>query len=200
MKHSIEELRKIADGQLNESTLLSADASQQNEAFELDGEELDEAAVEKLLAECARSLAPMFLQHEILGESAIAALEEAVVDGYAQLENYLSAQGLQEAAAPSINPRLNVVHLNRQALMNRYRAKMILALARRANSTEFKKYKMACAMKKENFKKMASKYGTQADRLTKQYFAKMKRSGKVSAVVDSKKPEVAKKVSEKSGK
>ena len=194
MKYSIDDLRRYAAGQIDESALLSTDAASQNEAFDLDSEEIDEAA---LLAECAHSLAPMFLQAEILGEAAIEALEEAVCDGYAQLENYLSNQGLDEATAPHVNPKLNVVHLNKQALMNRYRAKMILALARRANSPEFKKYKMACAMKKDNFKKMAAKYGSQADRLTKQYFAKMKRSGKVAAVVEAKKPEIAKKVAEK---
>ena len=189
-KYTIEELRRYADGVIDESTLLSADAASQNKEFELDSDELDEAASEQLLAECARSLAPSFLQLQILGEDTVAAVEEAAVDAYGQLESYLCANGLQEASAPAINPRLNVVHLNRQALMNRYKAKMVLALARRANSTEFKKYKMACAMKKENFQKMATKYGSQADRLTKQYFAKMKRSGKVSAVVEAKKAEV----------
>lgn len=189
-KFSIEELRRYADGIIDESALLSADAAAQNKEFDLSSDEVDEAAEEQLMAECARSLAPSFLQLQILGEETVAAVEEATVDAYAQLESYLSANGLSEATAPAINPRLNVVHLNRQALMNRYRAKMVLALARRANSTEFKKYKMACAMKKENFQKMAAKYGSQADRMTKQYFAKMKRSGKVSSVVEAKKAEI----------
>lgn len=191
MKHNIEELRAHVDGIIDESALLSADAASQNETFDLDGDELDEAAMEQLLAESARAMAPMFLQYEILGEATINAVENAAVSAYKELEGYLSAQGIQEAAAPVINPRMNVVHLNRQALMNRYRARMILTLARRANTSEFKKYKMAIAMKKENFQKMSAKYGSQADRLTKQYFARMKRNGKVSSVVADKKADVA---------
>ena len=196
MKHSIEELRKFASGAIDEAALLSADAQEQD-AFNLSDDELDEAAEAKLLAECAKSLAPMFIQHEILGEAAIQSLEEATVDAYAQLENYLVAQNIQESAVPTINPKLNVVHLNRKALMARYKAKMVLALARRAQSSDFKKYKMATAMKKQYYAKMVQKYGAQADRLTKQYFQKMKRSGKVSTVVESKKPEVANKVASK---
>ena len=200
MKSNLEDLRKYAQGTIDEAALLSADAQESQSAYDLSDDELDEAAEAKLLAECAKSLAPMFIQHEILGEDAIQELEESTYDAYAQLENYLVGQNIQEAATPSINPKVNVVHLNRKALMARYRTKMVLALARKAESSDFKKYKMSKAMSKQYMMKMNQKYGAQADRLTKQYFSKMKRSGKVASVAESKKAGVAKKVATKNSK
>lgn len=188
--YNISDLRNYVAGVIDESTLLSADANNQD-AFDLDDTELDESTMNELLAECARDLTPMYIQAEILGESAIEALEEATADAYAQLEGYLINQGLQEATAPKVNPKLNVVHLNLQARKARYRAKMILSLARKANSNDFTKYKTYTKLKKDCFAKMEQKYGRTADRLTQQYFLKMKSSGKVVSVIESKKDAVS---------
>ena len=164
-------LRDYVDGSLDESAV-----AELQDSDEFASEELQEAAALGM---------PIIIQGEVVGDSLATALEEAAQEAYAQLTPYLVGQGyLSEAAAIPSNPKINVVRLNKQATMKRLTTMYTLYLARKHNDKAFKKYKLACGLKKANREIMAKKYGNKASAMAKKHYAATK-GGKVKATVSA---------------
>ena len=110
-------------------------------------------------------------------------------------QQYLIGQGLMdEASAIHIsNPKLNVVHLNKQAQINRMRSIIILKMGRKSNDKAYKKYKLGQKIKKANMEELRKKFGAKADRLAKKLWARTQKSAKIATVVDKAKGSVNKK-------
>lgn len=181
---SLKDLKAFAIGELDESAL-STDSSN-----------IDDILADKeFMTECTTLAMPLILQSEVMGESA-RALEEAAEGAYIQLENYLIGQGMiNEASAPSTikNSKINIMHLNKQAQLNRLKKIMVLKLARRANSNKYKKYKIGQKIKKENMADMIKTYGNKAEKLAKTIWKNSQKHGKVNAVVSKQKTAAKKK-------
>ena len=176
----MENLRKYASGTINESALQSSSVTDDDIAmYENDPE---------FMRECADACMPTMLQMMLMDESA-ETLDEAVVSAFLSTQDYLIGQGIiSEAAAVHIsNPKLNVVHLNKNAQINRLTTIITLKMGRKANHKAYKKYKLGQKIKKENMAELKKLYGAKAERLAKKLWAKTQKSAKVSAVVDSKK-------------
>lgn len=172
-------LRDYVDGSLDESAV--AELQDAATAYDLDS---DEFASEELQEAAALGM-PIIIQSEVVGDSLATALEEAAQEAYAQLTPYLVGQGyLSEAAAIPSNPKINVVRLNKQATMKRLTTMYTLYLARKHNDKAFKKYKLACGLKKANREIMAKKYGNKASAMAKKHYAATK-GGKVKATVSA---------------
>lgn len=178
-------MRQYVNNSLDENAVDALkDASR---GFDLGDEELES----EVMQECAEMGLSLILQSEILGESC-EALEEATVDTYKRLAGYFVGQGyLSEAAAIPTNPKINVVRLNKQATLKRLQTMYVLALGRRAGDKAFKKYKVACKMKKQYKGDLFKKYGAKAERMAKKHYQATK-GGKVKAAVSSAKDSVKK--------
>lgn len=177
MGNNLSSLRAFARGDINESAL--QEMQDANEPFELEDEEF--------MAECVAAAVPLYIQYELMSEQA-ESIVEATTQTYARLQNYLVGQGIISEAAVSIaNPRINIVHLNKQAQINRLYKVITLKLARRANSKSYKKYKIALKIKKANMEAMIKQFGSKASRLAKQAWAKLSRQPKTNAVISEKK-------------
>lgn len=166
-------MRQYVSGQLDETTVsMLADA---NNAFDLTDEE-----VEDVMREGAELGMPLILQAEIMGDECDA-MTEATITAFNELSSYFVGQGIMESAIPT-NPKINVVRLNKAAIMKKLKTMYTLLLARRAGSKEFKKYKLACGIKKANREIMDRKYGARAEKMAKQHYNATK-GGKVQATV-----------------
>lgn len=179
-KGFLSNLRAFAAGKLDESALMQT-SSKDTYDFEGDAE---------FMQECMTACAPMILQSMIMDESA-EAMDEATKDAFLKVQSYMVGQGLiSEASAPAINPKLNVVHLNKQAQLHRLSTILTLKMARKAKSKNFTKYKIGQKIKKTNMEEMRKRYGAQADRLAKKLYEQLKKNAKATAVVAEKKKTV----------
>lgn len=179
MANFMEMLRGVASGRLDESALQSA--AQTNTDDNIDEYEADT----KFMQECTADCLGLMIQGMILGESADE-LDENVKNAILTLQDYFVGQGLiDEAATVSIsNPKINVVHLNKQAQIKRLSTIITLKMGRKANHKAYKKYKLGQKIKKTNMEELRKLYGAKAERLAKKLWQRTQKSGKVAAVVD----------------
>lgn len=181
---NLADFRNFAKGKIDESALQSSLVTDAD-ISEYEGDE-------KFMQECTALCMPTMLQmmmDESMGDM-LDAMDEATLQAFMTVQDYLIGQGMiTEAAAVHIsNPKLNVVHLNKQAQMRRLSTIITLKMARKANHKSYKKYKLGQKIKKTNMAEMKKLYGAKADRLAKKLWAKTRKSSKVAAVVDDKKP------------
>lgn len=183
MSITLNKLRKFVEGTLDESAINELkDASV---GYDLDGEEISDTEMQ----EAAAIGMPVILQAEVMGDIC-ETLEEATEIAYRQLSSYLVGQGyITESAVVSSNPKINYVRLNKQAALKRLEMLYILYLGRKNNDNNYKKYKLACALKKTNRDAMEKKYGTKAAAMAKKHYAATK-GGKVKATIAAAKDNV----------
>lgn len=173
------DFRKFMDGAISESTLVTNIADDDISEYENDTAFMQEAA---------DACMPTLIQMMLMDETADT-LDEAVIGVYLDAQNYLIGQGIiSESAAVHIsNPKLNVVHLNKTAQINRLTTIITLKMGRKADHKAYKKYKLGQKIKKENLMELRKIYGAKAARLAKKLYAQMQKSAKLSAVVDKNK-------------
>lgn len=187
--YELKNLRDFARGTINETELrrnLTTDA-------DIEEYENDEAFMQECTDLCMPTMIQMMMNESM--EDIFESMDEATAQAYITVQNYLIGQGIiSEAASVHINnPKLNVVHLNKQAQIKRLTTIITLKMARKAGHKSYKKYKMGQKIKKVNMEEMRKLYGAKAERLAKKLWAKTRKSSKVAAVVDSKKPAKGKK-------
>ncbi|MCM1531905.1 MAG: hypothetical protein NC114_06495 [Ruminococcus flavefaciens] len=182
----METLRGIATGSLNEDALQSV---QPDQTPVTDDDIAEYENDQAFMQECTADLMGLMIQGMILGESADE-LDEGVKNAVLTLQDYFVGQGLiDEAATVSIsNPKINVVHLNKQAQIKRLSTIITLKMGRKAGHKAYKKYKLGQKIKKTNMEEMRRIYGAKAERLAKKLWQKTRKSGKVAAVVDKNTP------------
>lgn len=163
---------------------LDENVLQNGSANDIDLQEYEQD--EAFMQECMSACMPVMIQMMTMGESADT-LDENVRQSFITVQDYLIGQGLiSEASAVHINnPRINVVHLSKQAQINRLSSIITLKMARKANHKAYRKYKLGQQIKKKNMEEMKKLYGTKADRLAKKLWAKSARSAKVNATVEA---------------
>lgn len=185
MAITLNALRQFVAGTLDESAINELkDAA---DGYDLDSEEVTDEEMQ----EAASIGMPLIIQGEVMGDIC-ESLEEATETAYAHLSSYLVGQGyISEAAAMPSNPKINYVRLNKQATLKRLEMLYVLYLARKNNDKNYKKYKLACALKKTNRDAMKKKYGTKAAAMAKKHYAAT-RGGKVKATVAAAKDKAAK--------
>lgn len=183
----LKSLRGYMNGEINESTLQRAQYSTDDDITEYEN---DTAFMQECTADCM----PLMLEAMLVDETA-SNLDEAVATAFMSAQQYLIGQGLMdEASAIHIsNPKLNVVHLNKQAQINRMRSIIILKMGRKSNDKAYKKYKLGQKIKKANMEELRKKFGAKADRLAKKLWARTQKSAKIATVVDKAKGSVNKK-------
>lgn len=180
----MESFRKFGKGLIDESTMKANNVTDDDIAeYEQD---------EKFMQECTELCMPTMVQmmmDESMGDL-LDSMDEATTQAFITLQDYMIGQGLiSEAAAVHINnPKLNVVHLNKQAQIRRLSTIITLKMARKANHKSYKKYKLGQKIKKTNMGEMRKLYGAKAERLAKKLWLKTRKSSKVAAVVSDKKP------------
>ena len=171
-------IRESMDGNLDETVL-------QNESVN-DADLEEYLNDETFMQECMGACLPTMLQMQLMGESADQ-LDESVKETFATVHGYLAGQGiLSEASAVHINnPRINVVHLSKQAQINRLTSIITLKMGRKANHKAYKKYKLGQKIKKKNMEELRRAYGSKAERLAKKLWLKSSKSAKVNATVEA---------------
>ena len=174
---------------------LKAFSGKIDEAAEVDVSEFENDP--KFMSECMADCLPIILQAQIMDES-FANLDEATKDAFLKVQDYFVGQGLiDEATVPHINPKLNVVHMNKQAQINRLTSIITLKIARKQGSKNYTKYKMGMRIKKENMAEMKAHYGAKASILARKLYAKLQRNAKTASVVSEKKEQLAADANEK---
>ena len=160
----------------------------------LQNENVNDADLEEYLSdetfmqECMGACMPTMLQMMLMDESADA-LDENVKNAFVTVQDYLVGQGIiSEASAVHINnPRINVVHLSKQAQINRLTSIITLKMGRKANHKAYKKYKLGQQIKKKNIEELRKLFGAKAERLAKKLWQKSQKSAKVNATVEANK-------------
>ena len=182
MADMLKNLRAFAQGKVNESALTVEESTYD---FENDDE---------FVQECMNACVPTFIQMALMDESA-EAMDEDTKNAFITVQDYLVGQGLiSEAATVSIsNPKLNVVHLNKQAQINRLSTIITLKMARKDKSKNYTKYKLGQKIKKTNMEEMRKKYGAKAERLAKKLWQQTQKNSKVATVVEKTKSNSKKK-------
>lgn len=189
----IESLRNYAAGKIDESTLQDAMTPVDDDISEY---EADEKFMQECYGDCAAAiLQSMILENALMDDEELEGMDESVKQAFVTLQEYFVGQGMMdEAASVKIsNPKINVVHLNKQAQINRLSTIITLKMGRKANHKAYKKYKMGQKIKKTNLEQLKKLYGAKAERLAKKLWAKTRKSGKVAAVVDQKSRNVGRK-------
>ena len=178
MANFMENLRAFAQGALDESVLHT---NHDTEGYDFENDE-------EFMQECMNACLPIMVQAALMEDSGDA-MDENTRDAFQTVAEYFAGQGvISESAVPRItNQKINVVHLSKAAQLKRLTSIITLKMARKDNSVNFKKYKMGCKIKKDNMSKMREKYGNKADKLARKLMLRMKKHGKVAAVIDSKK-------------
>lgn len=175
-------LRQFVSGIIDESALresMEPDVSDDISEYEAD---------EQFMQECTADCLGIMIENMILGdEEQTARLDEEVQKAIKTLSEYYVGQGLvNEAATVRItNPRINVVHLSKQAQIARLKTIITLKMARRANHKSYKKYKFGQKIRKANMAIMKKLYGNKAEKLAKKLWIKNQRSAKTQAVVSA---------------
>ena len=181
---NLKALRDYSTGAIDESALIRESVTDDDiSAYERD---------EAFMAECTAACLPLITQTMIIDEDAQSVLDEETRDAYFELQNYLVGQGaISEAATVRINnPRINVVHLSKEAQIKRLASIITLKMGRRANSKFYKKYKIGQRIRKTNRKELDKLYGAKATRLAKKLFLQLQKKPKVAAIVDDAKGSV----------
>jgi len=177
----IKSLRDFQSGRITESAL--------QQELTTDDDIREYLEDEEFMQECTALCLPVIIQGMMTDDDEMEKMDESVRDAFITCQNYLIGQGLlDEAAAVKVsNPNISVMHLGKQARINWFQSIITLKMARRRNSPEYKKYKIAIRLKKENMKKMKKKFGKAAAALAKKLVPKVFTNSKVNAVVESKK-------------
>lgn len=178
MNSMLKNLRAFAQGTLSESAL--GEINNDIPDFEND---------EEFIQECMNDVAPILMQMMVLEETADQ-MDEATQAAFIKVQDYMINNGIiTEAASVKItNPKINVVHLNKQAQINRLTTILTLKMARKAKSKNYTKYKLGQKIKKTNMEEMRKKFGNKAAQLSKKLWMRMQKDAKVkSAVKDAKK-------------
>ena len=179
MNNMLKNLRAFAQGTLSESALGDINNNDVPD-FEND---------EEFIQECMNDVAPILMQMMVLEETADQ-MDEATQAAFIKVQDYMINNGIiAEAASVKItNPKINVVHLNKQAQINRLTTILTLKMARKAKSKNYTKYKLGQKIKKTNMEEMRKKFGNKAAQLSKKLWMRMQKDAKVkSAVKDVKK-------------
>lgn len=173
-------IRGVATGTMNEDALQGVQFSDDVTNDDIGEYENDE----QFMQECTADLMGTMIQDMLLGET-FDQLDESVKNAVLTLQNYFVGQGLiDEAATVSLsNPKINVVRLNKQAQIKRLTTIITLKMGRKANHKAYKKYKLGQKIKKTNLEELRKVYGAKAERLAKKLYARIKKSGKVNAVI-----------------
>ena len=135
---------------------------------------------------------PSILQYEMMSES-FDQLDESVREAFITVSDYLQGQGylpMSEATTVTLNQKTNVVHMGKNAMIQRLKSIVTLKMARKAGDRKFTKYKMGCKIKKDNMTEMKKKYGDKAERIAKKLYAQTQKNHKVSGAVSQKKEEI----------
>lgn len=175
MDDFLKKLRAFGKGTLSESALAAAASSDDGYDFENDPE---------FMQECAAIAVPMYLQVALF--EGAETMDEATQNAFIQVQDYLVARGIMsEAATVRIsNPKVNVVHLNKQAQIKRLTTIITLKMARKSKSKNYTKYKLGQKIKMTNMEEMRKKFGAKAERLAKKVWQQTQKDNKVAAVVD----------------
>lgn len=181
MSNVLRAMREFASGRIDESALKNHMDLEINEStydFEND---------EQFMMECADACVPLIIQDMLMDESAIEELDEDVRDAFLRVRGYLVENGIMSESTVSLsNPKVSIVRLDKGARKKRLTSIIVLKMARKENSNNYKKYKLGQRIKKENFASMFQKYGSKAERLAEKLIRQTKK-GKVGAVVEQKK-------------
>ncbi len=180
----LKNLRAFAEGRIDEAALA------EEENGELREDEVEELEDEEFMQECAAIAVPMAIQDILLGECSDN-IDDDVKKAFLTVQDYLVGQGIiSEAATVSIsNPKINVVHLNKQSQLNRLKSIITVKLARKANHKSYKKYKLGQKIKKTNRAEMDKVFGKKAEMIAKKVWASTRKNGKVVATVEKQKAE-----------
>lgn len=170
--NNLQRLRAFVDGAIDESAL--TEVQDANVPFSLEDEEIIE--------ECADITARLYIQSELFGETADE-INAAVNETYARLENYLKGQGLISEATISVGKNQSATILSKQAQINRLTKIFTLKLARRANSKDYKKFKIGAQLKKIHMAKMMKQFGKKAELMAKKAWKKVGSNSKVNATI-----------------
>lgn len=184
MSDALKNLRAFGRGQLSESALVSLSAPDEGYDFEND---------QTFMQECAAIALPLYLQTALT--EGVETMDESTRDAFVKVQDYMVAQGtINEAATVRIsNPKVNVVHLNRQAQIKRLTTIITLKMARKSKSKNYTKYKLGQKIKKSNMEEMRAKFGAKAERLAKKIWQQTQKNNKVAAVVEQSKAKAGKK-------
>lgn len=180
MSDFLKNLRAFGQGKLTESALADLTSGDDGYDFENDTE---------FMQECAALALSLYLQ-TALTEGA-ETMDENTLKAFMQVQDYMVARGIMsEAATVRItNPKINVVHLNKQAQIKRLTTIITLKMARKSKSKNYTKYKLGQKIKMTNMEEMRKKFGAKAERLAKKIWQQTQKDNKVAAVVDKAKQE-----------
>ena len=160
----LKNLLAFALGEINEGALADANFQESDEAFSLEDEEIIE--------ECAEITARLYIQSELLAESA-AEIDAAVNETYTRLQNYLQGQGIITEATITVGKNQSAMVLGKDAQINRLTKIFTLKLARKANTKDYKKFKIGAQLKKNSMAKMMKQFGKKANLMAKKAWKKM---------------------------
>lgn len=186
----MKDLRSYANGVIDESALDENIATQSTSGSDFSdafyGLDAD------FIQECIADAIPIVTSAEIMDEDA-EYIESVVNDAVHRLSDYFMAQGLINEAptVPTINKKLNVVHLNKEAQIKRLTKIFTLKLARHKGTTQYKKYKIGTNLRKTNMEAMTKQFGSQAERMAKQTYAKLKNHPKSAVVISDQRQKIS---------
>lgn len=181
---NLQALRDYAAGAIDESALMAETTTDDDiREYEQDS---------RFMAECTAACLPIMTQMMMMDEAAQEVLDEETRKVFFAVQNYMVGQGsINEAATVRItNPRINVVHLSKQAQLKRLKAIITLKMGRRAKHKAYKKYKLGQMIKKNNREELDRAFGAKAERLAKKLYAQLQKKSKVAAIVDDGKANV----------
>ena len=176
MSNLIGSLRGLSEG--------TVDASAVQENFVTDADIAEFENDQQFMDECYRAALPLIIEDMLLGETADT-LDENVKEAVMRIQNYLVQQGVMtEAATIRItNPKVNVVHLSKQAQIRRLKTIITLKMGRKAKHRAYKKYKLGQKIKMTNRGILDQAFGAKAERLAKKMWQKIYKNKKTAAVV-----------------
>ena len=147
---------------------------------------------EEFISECISAAIPVVMSAEIMAEDA-EVIEGIIAEASERIADYLAGQGIiNEAGAtkPVINNRLNVVHLNKEAQIARLTKIYTLKLGRMHGTNNYKKYKIGTMLRKTNMEAMVKQFGSQAARMAKQAYNKLKNNPKGAVVISDQRKKI----------
>lgn len=182
MSKFLNDLRAFADGKTD---IVGLSESVNEEGFDFENDE-------EFMQECVAACLPSILQYEMMSES-FDQLDESVREAFITVSDYLQGQGylpMSEATTVTLNQKTNVVHMGKNAMIQRLKSIVTLKMARKAGDRKYTKYKLGCKIKKDNMTEMKKKYGDKAERIAKKMYVQMSKNRKVSGAVAEHKEEI----------
>lgn len=186
----MKDLRSYASGVIDESAFSENIATQSSSGSDFGdafyGLDAD------FIQECIADAIPIVTSAEIMDEDA-EYIETVVNEAVSRLSDYFMAQGLinEAPSVPTINKKLNVVHLNKEAQIKRLTKIFTLKLARHKGTAHYKKYKIGTNLRRANMEAMTKQFGSQAERMAKQAYAKLKNHPKSAVVISDQRKKIA---------